>query len=328
MGAGLGALARVLEARRSYYFLPACTELVLGFCFVINNDGMRRVMHFVGVVLCWILLVRDFGGVLAGFVGHQVKGFPSDDGEVRVVRCFFWLMTSIAFSLMEVDRINARSSVAESEELRLGYEGSIQYARCSQEADAVSIRREISDQVDQVDHAIHVLLAAGMSTPALREIARSVDIRHAAFAEITGAMFLLGPFATTAISTTVVDMLRCECLWHRVVLVIVSILSRLMLFALLCRSDWDEERFILKVMNKFLSVAVICWLSTLPFLLSLHVSKPGCALFWLFVSDFLLLSMLCIAILGIRGTARLPFGRQILGQRGGKILHFDLGFRG
>ena len=32
----------------------------------------------------------------------------------------------------------------------------------------------------RVDHAIHVLLTAGMSTPALRDIARAVDIEHVA----------------------------------------------------------------------------------------------------------------------------------------------------
>ena len=58
--------------------------------------------------------------------------------------------------------------------------GSIQYAKCSQDADAASIRREIGDKVHHVDHAIHVLLTAGMSTPALRDIARAVDIEHVA----------------------------------------------------------------------------------------------------------------------------------------------------
>ena len=133
------------------------------------------------------------------------------------------------------------------------YEGSIQYAKCSQEADAVGIRREIGDKADEVDHAIHVLMSAGMSTPALRDIARSVDIQHAAFPEITGAIFLFGPFATNALTVTVVmSVMYNERLWYRAGLATVAVLSRFVLLVLLCRSDWDEQRFILKVMNKFL----------------------------------------------------------------------------
>ena len=95
-------------------------------------------------------------------------------------------------------------------------------------------------------------MAAGMSTPALRDIARSVDIQHAAFPEITGAIFLFVPFATNALTMTVVSFFYNERLWYRAGLAGVSVLSRLGLLFLLCRSDWDEQRFILKVMNKFL----------------------------------------------------------------------------
>jgi predicted Fe-Mo cluster-binding NifX family protein len=55
--------------------------------------------------------------------------------------------------------------------------------------------QEIDDQQDAVDYAIHVLLTAGMSTPALRYISRAgVDIEYAAYAEITAAAVLLIPF--------------------------------------------------------------------------------------------------------------------------------------
>ena len=310
LGAGLGTLAAALGARQTF-IVPAFTVLVCGFCLVINNEGLRKAMHLVGVILCWTNLVRDFGGVFGDYAGEN-RGEGISHESTTVVRRSYWLMSSIGLFIMEIDRINARSAMAESAELQLGYEGSIQYAKCSQESDAASIRKEIGDQVAQVDHAIHVLLAAGMSTPTLREIARSVDIQHAAFAELTGALFLLGPFATNAISFVVLDMLHCECLWYRVVLVIVSIFARLMLFALLCRSDWDEQRFILKVMSKFLFVAVLCWLFLVTSSLLSHISRNAVANLWLSISDVFLLSMLSFALLGIRGTARLAFGFQIL----------------
>ena len=129
--------------------------------------------------------------------------------------------------------------------------GSIQYAECSREADAQSIRREIGDQVHRVDHALHVLLTAGMSTPALREIAHSVDIQHAAFSEIAGAAFLLGPFGSMSMTETVLNVFYGECGWYLAILPVASLLSGLVLFLLLIQRHWDEQRFILKVMSKF-----------------------------------------------------------------------------
>ena len=191
--------------------------------------------------------------------------------------------------------------------------GSIQYARCSSEADDQSIRREIGDQVHRVDHAIHVLLTAGMSTPALRDIAHSVNIRHAAFAEITGAVLLFGPFGIVAITMAIFGTFYGEHIWFRLVLAGVSVLSRLILLVLLWRSSWDEQRFILKAMNKALFVALTEWLLMVCSLLFLHMKSPiPGQIIWLFTIDFCLLSVLAFALLGIRGTAKLPCGSYAL----------------
>ena len=210
-------------------------------------------------------------------------------------------------------RLNGVPRVPKLPQVR--YEGSIQHAKCSQEADAASIRREIGDKVEQVDHAIHVLMAAGMSTPALRDIARSVDIEYAAFAEMTGAMFLLGPFATNAIAMNVVCFFYNLHLWYSSVLGSASVLARLILFYLLCQSDWDEQRFILKVMNKFLFVAMLCWICLGASFWSFDMSVTAVSNIpdlWLLIGDSCLLAMLLFALLGIRGTAKLPFGFKIL----------------
>ena len=210
-------------------------------------------------------------------------------------------------------RLNGVPRVPKLPQVR--YEGSIQHAKCSQEADAASIRTEIGDKVEQVDHAIHVLMAAGMSTPALRDIARSVDIEYAAFAEMTGAMFLLGPFATNAIAMNVVCFFYNLHLWYSSVLGSASVLARLILFYLLCQSDWDEQRFILKVMNKFLFVAMLCWICLGASFWSFDMSVTAVSNIpdlWLLIGDSCLLAMLLFALLGIRGTAKLPFGFKIL----------------
>ena len=191
-------------------------------------------------------------------------------------------------------------------------QGSIRYAQCSQEADAQSIRREIGDEVHRVDHAIHVLLTAGMSTPKLRDIAHSVNIERAAFSELAGAVLLLGPLAMIATTTAFVALFDGEAVQFRAVLAIVSVLARLVLFVLLCRSSWDEQRFILKVMNKFLCVATFGWLLLVLPLEKMHASAFTISSIWLFIIDFCLLSMLSFALLGITGTANLPLGLHAL----------------
>ena len=163
-----------------------------------------------------------------------------------------------------------------------------------------------------MDHAIHVLMAAGMSSPALRDIARSVDIEHAAFPEIIGALFLLGPFATDSLSLTVVCLFYYGDVWYRDALTSVSILLRLILFALLCHSDWDEHRFILKVMIKFLFLEMFCKICLVAAFLSFDMSVMAVSTLWLLMGTSCLLCMLLFALLGIRGTAKLSRGLKIL----------------
>ena len=96
-------------------------------------------------------------------------------------------------------------------------------------------------------------------------------------------MFLLGPFATSALTMTVVFFAYKQPLWYCSVLATASVLSRLILFFLLCQSDWDEQRFILKVMNKFLFMAMLCWICLVAsFFLLTWVSRLcrtfGCSL--------------------------------------------------
>ena len=60
-----------------------------------------------------------------------------------------------------------------------------------------------------MDHAVHVLLLAGMSSPALRSIAAlGVDIEFAAYSEIASAITVLGPLQVLSVIHFVVHLSR------------------------------------------------------------------------------------------------------------------------
>lgn len=60
-----------------------------------------------------------------------------------------------------------------------------------------------------MDHAVHVLLLAGMSSPALRSIAAlGVDIEFAAYSEIGSAITVLGPLQVLSVIHFVVHLSR------------------------------------------------------------------------------------------------------------------------
>ncbi|CAJ1373665.1 unnamed protein product [Effrenium voratum] len=312
LAAILGAAVGTCVANHATFSISNLAHLLVGTSLVIHNDAFRRVLHLLGAMMCWVHVVRVA-------THRSVHLFGVDEGPhalpshvSRMLCACYWLMTSGTFCVMEVDRVNAKSAVSEAKDLRRNYQGSVQYATCSQEADIVSIRREIGHNVHRVDHAIHVLLTAGMSTPALRDIARSVDIEHAAFAELAGAAFLLGPFELVSVVLTFADLVHSRCIWGHVFLAGVSLLSRLMLFVWLARSHWDEQRFILKVMNKYLFVSILVWLGLMLSVRIGGLSMTSLYFLWLLTTDLCLLFMLSIALLGVRGLARLPCGWRVL----------------
>eukprot|EP00435_Cladocopium_sp_Y103_P056819 s929_g19.t1 len=280
--------------------------LLVALSLVLQDENCRRMMHLMGQMLCWVQMIHMNGWI--------VKSEESVSLEVNyALHVCYWLNISLAFCFMEVDRIQARSTVLEAEELQQGYQGSIEHATCSQETDATSIRREIADQVHCVDHAIHVLLTAGMSTPALRDIARMVRIEHAAFSEITAAVFLLGPVAFAGFAVNLLQGVNAGEPVYRGTLVGVSLLSRLILLLLLCRSHWDEQRYILKIMSKFL--AVLFWVYLCTMLLNIFLrqfSVGAAARSWLLIGDICSVPSVFFALLGIPGLANLPCGLTVL----------------
>ena len=156
-----------------------------------------------------------------------------------------------------------------------------------------------------VDHAIHVLLTA-------------------AFSEITAAVFLLGPVAFAGFAANLLQGVNAGEPAYRGTLVGISVLSRLILLLSLCRSHWDEQRYILKIMSKFL--AVLFWVYLCMMLLAIFLRKfsvGAAARTWLLIGDICSVPTVFFAFLGIRGLASLPLGLtvlQIFFSRGNNVL--------
>ena len=85
LGLALGILSTRLEAHETFA-VPALTILVVGFSLLIDNDTLRRIMHVVGVVLCWICVAHNFGGVF---------------GEFMESYCSWWFGTFLIFHFID-----------------------------------------------------------------------------------------------------------------------------------------------------------------------------------------------------------------------------------
>lgn len=224
---------------------------------------------------------------------------------LRGLRGLFFT-AAILFCVLEVDRVNAERTALEAEQLRKGYRGSIHYADCTQPEDAQRIRHEIGCKSDVVDYAIDVLLSAGMSTPALRDIAREgVDIQRTAYSGVASSVVLLFPVDFITFTFAVVETIYLRGNFLRMLLSSICILERLILATLIYRRSIDERCFILKVMDKIVAALLISFvgLCLMPTVTMRKVSK-----IWIIGSNIGFALMIAFAVLGIRGTAKLPMG--------------------
>merc|ERR1712232_1535787 len=100
------------------------------------------------------------------------------------------------FSGSEVDRAREIQYAIEAAKLRTSFI-SVAEAQCSVPSDRDRIVSEISGQWRDVDMCISVLLAAGMSTPHLREAAsHGVNVDRAAHTSIANICFCIGILLT------------------------------------------------------------------------------------------------------------------------------------
>lgn len=219
-------------------------------------------------------------------------------------------MAGAFFCLQEVDRIEGGINIKEAQQLRAGYQGSIQYAECSESSDAEKILSEIGPDCAVVDFAIQVLLTAGMSTTALRDIARAgVDIHNAAYSEITAAVTILGPFDLLTFSHLIFELCYESGELIVSVLQFLSIFFRIIIMIVLCRSEIDDIYFVLKVLTK--AVGLLLMLLLLVCFIAIS-TKRSPLLAWLILLDLVLGFAVILCILGIKNTAQMPFGLRIL----------------
>eukprot|EP00439_Symbiodinium_sp_Y106_P047842 s1052_g6.t1 len=210
------------------------------------------------------------------------------------------------FDLLEVDRVIGQSQREQAKQLSHGFQGSIEHATCSKAADTARILQEIGDRTSDVDYAIHVLLAAGMSTPTLRSVARAgVDISGAGYTEMAFPCLDLGPFLIHGLLLVLRGVLLHRC--YRWIPCLVSLCARLVLLFSLWRSARDERCFILKMMAKMVALMQIIILPTVT-VLQLTASEMDCVFYA--ITIFIMLAHIItvgFACLGMQRLANLPF---------------------
>eukprot|EP00913_Durusdinium_trenchii_P005377 g5013.t1 len=179
---------------------------------------------------------------------------------------------------------------------------------------------EIGDKVPEVDHAIFVLISAGISSPSLRMAAdQGVKIEGAGHAEMAVTIVVLGPLLFMSIAEMVglcYNLLHRGLIkWEIVLLVstVVGFVVRISFVILFCVVPVDERMFLLKVITKL--VALLCLPLALLFGIAAQydASESIHALGIISMcSHVTSLLGFCFSMLGIQGTLKLPGGRCLL----------------
>lgn len=239
----------------------------------------------------------------------QLQGFAVR--EATVVQRLLWLTATLFFAIAEIDRITFVARDIEGKELRRNFQGSLRFASCSQLRDEEHIRLEIGNKVTQVDQIIQVLIAAGMTSPALRDAAlQGVNIDHAGDAAVAIPVLFLGPQLLCGLFQLgrKISLAETRSDAETVCFQATSIAARICFLILLCRRPIDERYFMMKVMTKLVSALLF------PCLVAIVVgaSTPTVIriVFVAFHMSFVL--VLFFAVLGIRGTLKLPCGKYLV----------------
>ena len=218
------------------------------------------------------------------------------------------------FLLSEVDSVNWQADLDAEAELRNEFQGSLRHAACSEVQDEENIWTEISDQRDEVDKVIQVLLKAGMTSDALRHAyLQGVELQHAGVIQwaipvlvlgpgVAMECFLMGHFAVRVFDT---DEDVTGVLWYPRSLQFVSLFARLSLLTLLFRRSIDERCWMLNVMAKTVAPSLLCRVAV-----GFLTKGPLLSAAWILYYISMLVAWL-FAALGIRGALKLPCGRLV-----------------
>ena len=169
--------------------IPLCLAYVSMLASIsLNQYQCRMILNRAGAFMCGCLVV----------LWRPICHTSIVQDCANLLQRICWIIGVTLFLCLEVDRENGRAREGESAQLGSGFQGSVIHATCSVAEDAARIHAEIGDKTADVDYAIHVLLAAGMSSETLREVARAgVDISGAGHAEIALPFFV---FATSFVT--------------------------------------------------------------------------------------------------------------------------------
>lgn len=308
LGLSIGILAKAMKWQLSYEVAwAACASGVVALS--IQNNRPRFFLHLLFESLCFFELINWKA------MRRSVSYLPMLPEEYHVIKgMLFWVMAATMPFLMEVDRINAIFITLEAQQLQQKYRGSIRFAECSQRTDAQNIGQEIGDRTHAVDFAIQVLLKAGMSSPAIRDIAQAgVDIEHAAYAKIASTVILLGPLDLLSVAHIAIDLSFLVGCWWLPILHTISFMLKMILLVVLCKSPPDERRFVLKVAGKCLALVGLVLVSMCIYAWSSWTTQPTFAWVpWLIMTNVILFLLVIFSLLGIKGTARLPFGHCLV----------------
>ncbi|CAK9080235.1 unnamed protein product [Durusdinium trenchii] len=272
----------------------------------------RLIANCVGLVASAVL---EGWGNPFGMTFKYVSGFVE-----HMMHRACWGAVVCFFFFAEVDRIHSLQIREEAQQLRKGCKGSIRFASCSDLTDMQNIWDEIGDKVPEVDHAIFVLISAGISSPSLRMAAdQGVKIEGAGHAEMAVTIVVLGPLLFMSIAEMVglcYNLLHRGLIkWEIVLLVstVVGFVVRISFVILFCVVPVDERMFLLKVITKL--VALLCLPLALLFGIAAQydASESIHALGIISMcSHVTSLLGFCFSMLGIQGTLKLPGGRCLL----------------
>ncbi|CAK9087639.1 unnamed protein product [Durusdinium trenchii] len=316
VGLTIGVVSKVGQLDLFLQFILTMRTMALLASLVSQHCGLMRLClaaNHVGLAGISASFLRD------GTLWSRYVHIPFSGMTALVLVNVHRILIFSYFLLAEVDRVNCQTEMEGAEALQNHYQGSIRHASCSEVRDEVNIRHEIGDQVDEVDKVIQVLLKAGISSDALRTAyLQGVEIRHAGFVQLAIPVLVLGPLLLTGVGLVgqyivLLDeaadpIAEVSPVWLPVQCT--SILARLVFLCLFCRRSIDEQCFMLNVMAKIVTVFYFCEVEFSSLGNGEFFSELSMVLFILYSLSFLV--VLFFAVLGIRGTLKLPGGRQLV----------------
>jgi len=186
----------------AYVFITlAAMFTLLSLCLPAESWQLRRV-NDMGAMMCSIL------------VGHCIslhyQGIEYGLLDVVSARhaASMFALSMLFFVAREVDRLWQLQASRELCQLKSGFTGRLQDARSSAETDREHILFEIRSrhQESAVEHAINVLISAGMSTPTLRFAAScGVDIGGAGWWSLAQVVIVVSAFIAHPLSHAILD---------------------------------------------------------------------------------------------------------------------------